>query len=76
VPIIIQRGIVQATAILSPTPSITGDAQLAGPQQRHPFRRARAGPDRLSRRPRPGAAARRGPPRRALPGRRQCGAGP
>jgi translocation and assembly module TamB len=29
-PIIIQRGIVQATVILTPQPSITGDAQLAG----------------------------------------------
>lgn len=30
VPILIQRGIVRATAILTPTPSIVGDAQLAG----------------------------------------------
>jgi translocation and assembly module TamB len=29
-PIIIQRGVIQATAILTPQPSITGDAQLAG----------------------------------------------
>ena len=30
VPILIQRGIIRATAILTPTPSIVGDAQLAG----------------------------------------------
>ena len=30
VPITIQRGIIQATLILTPTPTITGDAQLAG----------------------------------------------
>ncbi|WP_114952836.1 translocation/assembly module TamB domain-containing protein [Sphingosinicella terrae] len=30
VPILIQRGFIRATAILTPTPSIVGDAQLAG----------------------------------------------
>jgi translocation and assembly module TamB len=30
IPILIQRGIIRATAILTPTPSIMGDAQLAG----------------------------------------------
>ena len=57
-------------------PEIVGDAQLAGLASGDLVRRSRPRPDQLSRRQRPGAALRRGPARRLLPGRRQRRAAP
>jgi translocation and assembly module TamB len=71
-PITIQRGIIQATAILYPdAPSIVGDVQVAGARRGDLLVQLARAEDQLSRRARHGAGAGAGDQRRSVPHRVQ-----